>query len=90
MSEPQKPLSSETRRQKVYDRARGRCEYCLTDETNTGQIMQIDHIDPNGGDSLDNLCLSCWSCNNYKRSATAAVDPETGKVFPLFNPRIHR
>lgn len=49
--------------------------------------MQVDHIDPSGGDTLDNLCLSCWNCNNHKRQATEAIDPDTGQLVPLFNPR---
>ncbi|MCU0480306.1 MAG: HNH endonuclease [Anaerolineae bacterium] len=43
--------------------------------------MQIDHIYPNGGDSLDNLCLSCWNCNNYKRDITHIFDPIKIRTF---------
>ena len=32
-------------RQAVYERANGCCEYCQTCEINTGQTMQIDHIE---------------------------------------------
>jgi 5-methylcytosine-specific restriction endonuclease McrA len=74
-------------RQRVYERADGCCEYCRTCEVNTGQTMQVDHIDPNGGDDLDNLGLSCWNCNNHKHQATHATDPETDEVVSLFNPR---
>jgi hypothetical protein len=49
--------------------------------------MQVDHIDPDGGDDLDNLCLACWNCNNHKHQATRAVDPDTGTEVPLFDPR---
>ncbi len=49
--------------------------------------MHVDHIDPDGDDSLDNLCLSCANCNMSKARATSAVDPETGAEAPLFNPR---
>ena len=77
-------------KQLVYLRAYGCCEYCRTAEANTGQTMQIDHIHPNGGDDVDNLCLSCWNCNNHKREATQAVDPSTGEIVPLFNPREDR
>ncbi|MCC7208889.1 MAG: HNH endonuclease [Anaerolineae bacterium] len=81
-----KPIRSEARRL-VYDRAQGCCEYCQTCEVNSGQVMQVDHIDPEAGDTLDNLCLACWSCNNYKRQATTAEDPETAAQVPLYNPR---
>ncbi len=74
----------------VYERARGSCEYCRTSQDNTGQIMEVEHIDPDGGDVLDNLCLSCGNCNRSKASATLATDPQTGEQVPLFNPRTQR
>jgi hypothetical protein len=80
------PSWSEIRRL-VHERADGCCEYCQTSEENSGQTMQVDHIDPKGGNVLDNLCLSCWSCNNHKHKARLAADPETGAHVPLFNPR---
>ena len=46
-------------RQRVYDRAKGQCEYCRTQQKLV-VTMQIDHIIPlaAGGESaLDNLCL---------------------------------
>ena len=51
-----------TLKQLVYERASGCCEYCQTCEANSGQIMQVDHIDPQGDDVLENLCPSCWNC----------------------------
>lgn len=51
-------LSWNALKQLVYERARGCCEYCQTCETNSGQTMQVDHIDPQGGNGLENLCLS--------------------------------
>src|SRR5215510_4647399 len=60
-------VSWNTLRQIVYERADGCCEYCQTCETNSGQTMQVDHIDPMGDDVLDNLCLSCWNCNSSKQ-----------------------
>jgi len=70
-------------RQIVYERADGCCEYCQTCETNSGQTMQVDHIDPMGDDVLDNLCFSCWNCNSSKHKATLVTDPETGARVPL-------
>jgi hypothetical protein len=78
---------SEEIRQFVYQRAKGCCEYCQTCEINTGQTMQIDHINPNGTNNDDNLCLSCWNCNNYKRASREAFDPQTGLVVQLYDPR---
>lgn len=74
-------------RRLVRERARLYCEYCHTCEENSGQTLHVDHIDPAGGDALDNLCLSCWNCNTSKSDATAAPDPQTGELVPLFNPR---
>jgi 5-methylcytosine-specific restriction endonuclease McrA len=74
-------------RQLVYERANGCCEYCWTCEINTGQTMQVDHIDPVGSDNPANLCLACWNCNNYKRKVTHAPDPITQHSVPLYNPR---
>lgn len=50
--------------------------------------MHIEHIDPNGGNELENLCLACSSCNLSKATATSARDIETGEETPLFNSRI--
>ena len=74
----------------VHERARFCCEYCRTDMNNIGQAMHIDHIDPAGSDELDNLCLSCPSCNLSKTTVTIAADPETQRPVSLFNPRIQR
>lgn len=49
--------------------------------------MHVDHIDPQGGDVLENLCLSCWNCNTSKHKVTFGIDPETREQVPLFNPR---
>ena len=80
-------LSWNALKQIVYERAHGCCEYCQTCEANSGQTMQVDHIDPNGDDVMENLCLSCWNCNSSKHKATLVIDPETEARVPLFNPR---
>jgi len=49
--------------------------------------MHVEHINPTGGDQTDNLCLSCPSCNLSKARAISAIDPMTGDMFDLFNPR---
>jgi len=72
---------------RVHQRAHFLCEYCQTSQRITGQAMHVDHIDPNGDDSLDNLCLACGNCNLSKARATSAVDPATGEAAALFNPR---
>ncbi len=39
---------------------------------------------------MDNLALSCTLCNRRKGSDITSVDPETGEVISLFNPRAQR
>lgn len=71
----------------VHERAGFRCEYCQTSQRVTGQAMHVEHIDPRGGDHLDNLCLSCPNCNLSKAAAVEAIDPQTGHIEALFHPR---
>ena len=72
---------------RVHQRAVNRCEYCQTAQRVIGQAMHVEHIHPDGRDDLENLCLSCPSCNLSKARATTAPDPETDESVPLFNPR---
>ena len=37
---------------------------------------------------FNNLCFACRRCNEFRSSATAACDPLTGEIVPLFHPRI--
>jgi hypothetical protein len=72
---------------RVHERAAYHCEYCQTAQRIIGQAMHVEHINPDGGDDLDNLCLSCPTCNLSKAKVTSAADPETGETTALFNPR---
>jgi hypothetical protein len=50
----------------------------------------VDHIRPrfhHGETSINNLCLACAWCNTYKGTNIAGIDPDTGVLTPLFNPR---
>jgi len=79
-------------RQQVYERARRQCEYCQTHKKLV-VTMQIDHIIPlaaDGATALDNLCLSCVSCNSNKRDFQFGIDPATGLDARLFHPRTQR
>jgi 5-methylcytosine-specific restriction endonuclease McrA len=78
-------------RRLVYERANGLCEYCLLPERFSFALHQIDHITAEkhgGGTVADNLALSCILCNKYKGSDLASIDPLTGKITPLFHPRL--
>jgi len=77
-------------RRLVYARANGCCEYCYMPETAVFATHEIDHIiaQKHGGPTVaDNLALSCALCNKYKGSDLTSLDPETGRVVPLYHPR---
>jgi hypothetical protein len=77
-------------RHAVWQTDKGRCAYCLTSEANSGIPLTIDHIRPmakGGGTVLDNLCLACRTCNEFKSDQVSAFDPLTGQEEPLFHPR---
>lgn len=74
----------------VYERAKGCCEYCLISEAVSFATHHIDHIiaEKHGGlTTVENLALSCSLCNKYKGSDLTSIDPETGEIARLFNPR---
>lgn len=77
-------------RQQVTERARGRCEYCLTAQVIVVE-MEVDHVVPESGGgptATHNLCLTCVVCNGFKLAFQDGIDPETGEQVPLFNPRV--
>jgi hypothetical protein len=77
-------------RREVIRRAAGRCEYCGIHQDDSASGHQVDHVisEKHGGDTtLANLALSCMLCNRRKASDIAALDPETGEITSLFNPR---
>jgi hypothetical protein len=79
-----------SRRQRVWDRAGGRCEYCQMPRDLDVQPFQLDHIRAQkhaGPTTVANLSLSCLACNSYKGANVAGYDPEGGELQPLFNPR---
>jgi hypothetical protein len=77
----------------VAQRAGHRCEYCRAPEVIFNFPFEVEHIIPpgkGGTGAQSNLALSCRSCNLFKADQTEAVDPETAKTVPLFNPRLER
>ena len=77
----------------VAERAAHRCEYCQAPEAIFNFPFEVEHIVPpgrGGADDESNLALSCRSCNLYKSDHLEAVDPATGSIRPLFNPRQNR
>jgi HNH endonuclease len=80
----------ESLKKEVRERAKHCCEYCLTQAQYSGESFSIEHIIPRikGGLSvLLNLAFSCQRCNNHKYVATTAVDPASGSLVTLYNPR---
>jgi hypothetical protein len=77
-------------RQQVRERAHRRCEYCGLGEADVYIPHHIDHIRPKqhgGDDALVNLALACQGCNLKKGANLAGIDPESGEMVALFNPR---
>ncbi len=82
--------SAELRRQ-VIRRAANCCEYCLISQDVAGSRHQVDHViaeKHQGETTLENLALSCTLCNRRKGSDISSLDPSTGNLSALFNPRI--
>jgi hypothetical protein len=77
----------------VWQRAHSRCEYCQLPQAFSPLPHAIDHIiarqhqDPA---SEENLALACFFCNSYKGPNIAAINPYTGRMVRLFNPRKDR
>jgi hypothetical protein len=76
--------------QAVRSKARGLCEYCHSSQEHYPERFQIDHVisrQHKGESTLQNLALCCLECNKRKGPNIAGIDPETGQMAPLFNPR---
>lgn len=77
-------------KQSVRLRAKGCCEYCMSQEKFATQSFSIDHIIPvskNGKTRLDNLALACQGCNNFKYDKLDGEDKLSGEKAPLYHPR---
>jgi len=80
-------------RRQVVERAGNCCEYCLLRQELTASTHQVDHViaEKHGGQTVsENLTLSCTVCNRRKGSDLSSLDPVTGTLVPLFNPRTQR
>ena len=78
-------------RELVRRRAGERCEYChLPQAAVPFAPFHVEHIiarQHGGGDDPSNLALACDRCNLHKGPNLTSIDPATGNVVPLFNPR---
>jgi hypothetical protein len=77
-------------REFVKIRAKNCCEYCRSQGDISHDPFSLDHVFPvaeGGTDDEVNLAWSCLGCNIYKFTFTKAIDPYTGEMVLLFNPR---
>jgi hypothetical protein len=85
----------ETVRRIVESRAGRRCEYCHAPQRSSNARFHVEQPPRRapgprahgGTDDLDNLNLSCITCNLAKGDAIAGVDPASGERVELYNPR---
>lgn len=85
-------ISTNLRRQ-VVARANGCREYCLMPDSLSFYPHEVDHViaEKHGGAThIDNLALACWRCNRHKGTDLTSIDPESGAIMRLFNPRTQR
>jgi hypothetical protein len=78
---------------RVRDRAKNRCEDCHTPAFISQFAFPLDHIvaqQHRGETTLDNLALSCPHDNYHKGPNIAGLDPVSGRLTRLFNPRRNR
>lgn len=83
------PISEEDK-QFVRQRANYLCEYCHSSERVSPSRFTMEHIVPQslgGSDHTDNLALACRRCNERRYNFVEALDPRTGQMASLFNPR---
>jgi hypothetical protein len=75
----------------VRQRARERCEYChLPQAAQPFVTFHVEHIiakQYGGSDDPENLCVACALCNSFKGPNLTGIDPATGNVERLFDPR---
>lgn len=75
----------------VRDRAADRCEYCHIRQTDLPfAVFHVEHVvarQHGGSDELDNLAYACQQCNLHKGPNLSSIDPVTGQLAAVFNPR---
>jgi HNH endonuclease len=77
----------------VRQRAANRCEYCgLHQDHDEWSTFHVEHIvakQHGGSDEEWNLALACQRCNLHKGPNLTGIDPDSGRITPLFHPRQH-
>jgi len=90
-----KSLTTASLRAEASERAQRRCEYCQRpdDLKLSAYAHEVDHViaKKHGGETvLENLAYACFDCNRHKGTDLSSIDPHTGKVTLLFNPRTQK
>lgn len=87
-------MADNSLRELVRLRAGDRCEYCRMHQDDDPFLrFHVEHIvaRQHGGATVEvNLALSCHHCNLHKGPNLTGIDPVTGSVVALFNPRTDR
>jgi hypothetical protein len=84
---------NESLERRVRERANNRCEYCKIPAYVTEFTFPLDHIiaeQHRGRTTYENLALSCPHDHFHKGPNIAGLDPMTGRLMRLFNPRRQR
>ena len=74
----------------IRSRAGLHCEYCRLPQKYSELAHHVEHIvakQHGGSDQADNLALACHRCNLHKGPNLTGVDPVSGEIAALFNPR---
>ena len=75
----------------VRERAANCCEYCRLPQMSLPHLrFHTDHIvalQHRGDDDPENLALACDHCNYHKGPNLTSIDPVSGGLVRLFNPR---
>jgi hypothetical protein len=59
-------------------------------QSDAAEPFNADHVvarQHSGPTREENLAFACARCNRHKGPNVAGVEPETGRIVPLFNPR---
>ena len=78
-------------RARVREQSGDLCGYCHAPQRIVWGTLELDHLVPSsrGGSNAEvNLWTACSICNSFKSDHESVVDPETGQITPIFNPRI--